>query len=266
MPGEPVKRWGPVVRRPDGDRTDRTVGVRATNQHEIDPAADQAGDQRVEAALAQARANMQRGDAAARTRPEARAETVPVSLSAMEPAQRLAELDRRLVGMQLYEAALNNALEDRQYSGDEIDSVKAAKARLESYIADVPELQTTTKVDAARKVREAMQTWRDQTAAAVKAQADAEAAERNRPHLQQFEQVQPKGYGSDTNWYVLSIEPSGTYIVANKDLVQRGQRSARGIVEEVRLGTKDTLGIVYRRGETVGFEMPWQQLEALCKR
>lgn len=194
-------------------------------------------------------------------RPDARSEKPTVRLVDMSPAARLVELDRRIADFALLDDVFSGTQEPEDLNRTDKARAREALQSLTSYQRDVPELQGKPERIAIAEIVRGLKQWRDETA--------QENAKKNelapQPRLEQFSRVQPKGYGS-TDWYILSVEPDkGTYIVANRTLVQRDRRiSARDIVGNIRRGSKDNLGIFSQNGEPVGFEMTWKELEALA--
>ncbi len=189
----------------------------------------------------------------------ARSERPVVRLADMTPAARLAELGRRIDDFELLDKVFSGALDPKDLREDK-PRVREALQSLTGYQKDVPELAGKSERVAIAEIVRGLQQWRNETA-----QEDAKQNEpAPQPRLEQFTRVKPKGYGS-TDWYILSVEPDkGTYIVANRTLVQRDRKvSARDIVGNIRRGLKDNLGIVSQGNEPLGFEIEWQELEAL---
>lgn len=213
---------------------------------------------RARAATAETRAL--RTDAGTDARLEARSERPVVRLVDMNPAARLVELDRRIADFALLDDVFSGARVPEDLNRTDKARAREALQSLASYQSDVPELRRKSERIAIAEVVRGLKQWRDETA-----KEDAKQNEpAPQPRLEQFTRVRPKGYGS-TDWYILSVEPDkGTYIIANRTLVQRDREiSARDIVGNIRRGSKDNLGIFSQRGEPVGFEMKWKDLEAL---
>lgn len=179
-----------------------------------------------------------------------------VRLGDMSPADRIAELDRRIADFMLLDDVFSGARQPEDLSRADKARAREALQSLTSYQNDVADLRGKSERVAISEIVRALNQWRDETYEDYAKQNEPAP----QPRLEQFTMVQPKGY-EGTNWYVLSIE-DGVYVVANRDVVMRDKRiSARDIATNIRRGNKDRLGIVYQNSEPLGFVMSWQELE-----
>ncbi len=178
----------------------------------------------------------------------------------LAPAEQLSRTEERIVTHLLYEEVVQGNLGADGITADQLDALKELHDRVVRY-KDEPEYEGMSRLQISQAMREALASMRDRISGEIERAAEPE------PQMEQYQEVAPHGYGS--GWYVLFVEPGGTYIVANKNLVQaRGgyDGSARSVVERLRNGRnqKDERGIIYYKNKPLAFEMPWQQLEELC--
>lgn len=245
------------IQQPEVEDVNATGVFRVGNQGEGLEAVSPESLTRARAATAEARTL--RPDSP-RQNADARSERPIVRLVDMSPAARIVELDRRIADFALLDDVFSGVQEPENLSRTDRARAREALQSLTSYQSEAPDLRGKPERIAIAEIVRALNQWRDETA--------KENAKQNepapQPRLEQFARVRPKGYGS-TDWYILSVEPDkGTYIVANRILVQRDREvSARDIVGNIRRGSKDMQGVFSHRGEPVGFEIPWKDLEAL---